>query len=217
MILAIDGPSGSGKGTLTKALAEHYNLALLDTGLLYRAVGWQLLNSNADIDDPEAAIDVATNLDLNVLNDPCLRSDEAAKIGSKIAVIPEVRQALNTLQRNFAYNTPKDKKGVILDGRDIGTVVCPDADYKLYLTASNEVRAMRRFKELQERGIACIYSDVLKELIERDERDMSRKDSPLRPADDAFIIDTSDLSTEEVKIAAMRYIDTHKLKQVNDN
>jgi cytidylate kinase len=203
MIIAIDGPSGSGKGTLAASLAQKYSLALLDTGLLYRAVGWQILNSPIKDGDFEKIAAIAAGLDVNALDEPQLRSDEVAQVASQVAAIPEVRHALQTVQRKFAQSP----QGAVLDGRDIGTVICPDADYKFYLTASNEVRAKRRFNELQSRGIACIYEDVLKELIERDQRDMSRANSPLRPAEDAFIIDTSELTAEEVKIAAMRYID----------
>ncbi len=212
MIIAIDGLGGSGKGTLAKALATKYNLAVLETGLLYRAVALHLLTTNGDIESPS----IPADLNLSLLSDPRLRNDDVAQIASKIAVIPKIREALNTFQRNFAYNTPDGKNGVILDGRDIGTVICPDADHKFFLIASHEVRAKRRTSELHNLKIDCSYDDVLKELTERDMRDMNRENSPLVPASDSFIIDTSELSSEDVETAAMRYIEIHdKVNGIN--
>ncbi len=211
MIIAVDGPAGSGKGTLSKKLAAHYGLAFLDTGLLYRWVGMEALKRKIDPGDEEALTALALSLTSDQLEDPSLRGDEAAQAASKIAVHPKVRQALLDYQRSFAENPSSGLQGTLLDGRDIGTRICPQADLKLFITADVEIRAQRRVKELQERGIPCIYASVLKEMVERDARDTERKDSPLKPAEDAFVINTSTLSPEQVFDAAVHLIE-HTLR-----
>jgi len=206
MIIAIDGPAASGKGTLAKRLAVELDLALLDTGLLYRAVGLAVLSRDGDPSDPEAAGAAARALDPKDLENPELRGDSAAQAASKVGAIPEVRAALLDFQRTFAAQPPGGAKGSILDGRDIGTVVCPDADAKLFVTASVEVRAERRLKELRERGLEAIHDRVLQEMKERDKRDASRAVAPLEPAEDAYVLDTSDLGPDEVVAKALAFI-----------
>jgi CMP/dCMP kinase len=209
-VIAIDGPAAAGKGTLAKRLAGHYGLALLDTGLLYRAVAKKVIDQGVDLSDPdqyrEAAGDVARTLTTEDIEGQGLRNDEVAQAASKVSAIPTVRSALLDFQRDFAKHPPKGAKGAILDGRDIGTVVCPDADVKLFISASTEVRAKRRYKELQDRGLEAIYARVLEDMEERDARDMGRDASPLVPAEDALQIDTSDLDAEQAFTAALNYI-----------
>lgn len=207
MIITVDGPSGSGKGTLSRKLAAYYNLAFLDTGLLYRAVAEQALKAGFAPEDVDDIVYIAENLHDVALDKEKLRADHVAVMASKIAVIPEVRQALLNFQRDFSRNPPEDKKGVVLDGRDTGTVICPDADFKLYLTSAIEVRADRRQKELQNLGIKSIYSEVLDDMLARDKRDSEREISPLRPAIDAHIIDTSEKTSDEVFTAVTHMID----------
>ena len=206
MIIAIDGPAASGKGTLARRIAEHLDLALLDTGLLYRAVGLKTLRGGASADDVEAATKAAETLDFSELSDPELRADAAAGAASKVGAIPAVRQALLDFQRDFASNPPQGRRGAVLDGRDIGTVVCPDADAKIFVTASVEVRAQRRLKELRERGLEAIHTRVLQEMKERDNRDASRAVAPLEPAEDAFLLDTSGLGPDAVFTEALNFI-----------
>ncbi len=208
--IAIDGPAAAGKGTLAKRLAEHFNLALLDTGLLYRAVGAKVINQGVDLTAPEhyqePAGEVARSLTPQDIEADGLRTDETAQAASMVSAVPAVRSALLDFQRNFASNPPGGAKGAILDGRDIGTVVCPDADAKLFISASTEVRAKRRFKELQDRGLKAIYARVLEDMEERDARDRGRDVSPLEPAEDAFELDTSDLDADQAYAAALDYI-----------
>ena len=206
MIIAVDGPAAAGKGTLARRLADHFGLALLDTGLLYRAVGLKTLRGGADPSDREAAAQAAAELDEEDLRDPGLRSDEAANAASKAGAIPEVRVALLDFQRRFAAFPPDDAAGAVLDGRDIGTVVCPDADAKIFVTASIEVRAARRLKELRERGREAIHSRVLRDMQERDRRDSGRDVAPLEPAEDAFVLDTSELDPDAVFAEALKFI-----------
>lgn len=217
MIIAIDGPSGSGKGTLSRKLAEHYNFAFLDTGLLYRAVADQLLKAEWHPEDVDKAIEIAENLDISVLEKEKLRRDEVAVVASKIATIPGVRKALLEIQRNLAHTPVAGKAGVVMDGRDIGTTVCPEADVKFFLTSAVEVRAVRRHKELQNLGIKSIYSEVLSDMIARDKRDSERADSPLRPAVDAHILDTSEKSIDEVLSSAIQIIEAQKLKNTSSS
>ncbi|WP_420547753.1 (d)CMP kinase [Curvivirga sp.] len=205
-VIAVDGTAASGKGTIAKKLAEHLNYAYLDTGKLYRAVGYGVVRFGGDAEDPEAALDAANSLNYTQLDDPALKSDEAAQAASKVAAMPDVRAALLAFQQNFASNPPVGTEGAILDGRDIGTVVCPDADSKIYMTASVEIRAERRHKELIQRGESSIYTRVLEDLKERDQRDSNRAVAPLKPADDAEIIDTSDLSIDEAFQAALNAV-----------
>ena len=211
-IIAIDGPAAAGKGTLAMRLSKHFGLELLDTGLLYRAVGLKVLKVVERIgDDLKVYKDVASRAaqtlvpaDLEVDG---LRTDQAAQIASKISMVPDVRAALLEFQRNFANNPPNTSNGAILDGRDIGTVVCPEADVKLFIFASTEVRAKRRFKELQFRGVKAIYARVLEEMEERDARDIGRNESPLVAAEDSFELDTSNLDADEVLSAVLDYIE----------
>lgn len=210
MIIAVDGPSGSGKGTLSRRLAQHYNLAFLDTGILYRAVAYEALQRGLESEQEEEITDIASNLDLAGLATEKLRQDGVAVMASKIATIHGVRQALFEFQRNYAKNVPPGKNGVILDGRDIGTTICPQADHKFFLTSAVEVRAGRRHKELLNLGIESIYSDVLSDMIARDKRDSEREDSPLRPASDAHILDTSEKTIEEVLLDAIGMIDADR-------
>ncbi len=211
-IIAIDGPAAAGKGTLAMRLGKHFGLELLDTGLLYRAVGLKVLKVVERIgDDLKVYKDVASRAaqtlvpaDLEVDG---LRTDQAAQIASKISMVPDVRAALLEFQRNFANNPPNTSNGAILDGRDIGTVVCPEADVKLFIFASTEVRAKRRFKELQFRGVKAIYARVLEEMEERDARDIGRNESPLVAAEDSFQLDTSNLDADEVLSAVLDYIE----------
>ncbi len=211
MIIAIDGPAAAGKGTLARKLAEHYGLRFLDTGALYRAVALSLLLAGADIENEQAAEEAARQLDQRILSHPDLRAAGTGVAASKVAAMPGVRAALLDYQRRFAATPP----GAVLDGRDIGTVVCPDADVKLFVTASPEVRAKRRWLELKERGEEVAFEQILQQVLERDERDMNRADAPLRPAEDAHLLDTSELDIEAAFRAARRIIDAH-LKRGSD-
>ena len=206
MIITVDGPAAAGKGTLARQLADHLNLALLDTGLIYRAVGMNLVHSGADINDAVPAIKAAQNLKPEDLEAKDLRTDEAAEAASRISIFPEVRTALLHFQRAFATNPPGSSFGAILDGRDIGTVVCPEAKIKFFVTARPEVRAERRYLELRNRGLDAIYGRVLDDLKARDARDSARTVSPLVPAEDAFLLDTSDLTVDEVFSRALDFI-----------
>lgn len=201
-VIAIDGPAASGKGTLARSLAERLDFAFLDTGALYRAVACAMLAEGKNPDNAKEAANAAQALrdgfSPTLLENPALRSDETGRAASKIAAVPAVRQALFDLQKNFAANPGKGFKGAILDGRDIGTVICPGAPLKLFITASMEVRAQRRLKELQSRGIEATYEAVLKDMRERDARDTAREAAPMKPADDAIIIDSSHLSAAEM-------------------
>jgi cytidylate kinase len=192
MIIAIDGPAASGKGTLAKRIAAHFGLHHLDTGLLYRAVARDVQRLGAALDDAERAAAAARALDPAGLDDPDLRKPGAGEAASIVARIPQVRAALLEFQRSFAQLSP----GAVLDGRDIGTAVCPDADVKIYVTATPEVRAERRFLEMQGRGEAATYEGVLADIRRRDQRDASRDTAPMRSADDAFLLDTSNLDIE---------------------
>ena len=203
MIIAIDGPSASGKGTLAKRLATHLSFAHLDTGKIYRAVGREVIRQGGDPEDERMALLVAQTLNPITLSDPALSGDEAALAASKVARMNDVRDVLLEFQRNFAENPPGGEAGAVLDGRDIGTVVCPDAAVKLYLLASAEERAKRRHKELLELGEVSIYASVLQDMKDRDDRDTNRSVAPLKPADDAFILDTSGLNADKAFAAAL--------------
>ena len=203
MIIAIDGPAASGKGTLARNLAKHFSFNYLDTGLIYRAVGAMVLEKGKDPSDPLSATKVAQTLRTNDLDRDDLRSEASAAAASKVAAIPGVRAALLAFQQHFASSPP----GAVLDGRDIGTVVCPKADMKFYLLASAEIRARRRVKELQDRGEEAIYASVLSDLRARDERDSGRSTAPLKPASDAFCLDTDSLNAESVFKIAVKAIE----------
>ena len=197
--IAIDGPAAAGKGTISKAVAAHFGFAHLDTGLLYRAVGAKTL---AGVE----AIAAAESLVAEDLEAGDLRTPEVAQAASKVAVIPEVRSALVDFQKAFARRAG----GAVLDGRDIGTVICPDAEAKLFVTASAEVRAERRFKELQGKGGDQSYEEVLADVKERDKRDRERATAPLKPADDAVQIDTSEMLIEAAVRAAIAAIEARR-------
>lgn len=192
MIIAIDGTLASGKGTIARRLSRWYGLAHMDTGRLYRATGVAALNKGVDFDDPDALAHVALSLDLNDYEEAQLRTAEAGQAASKVAANPAVRAALLELQRAFAHQP----KGAVLDGRDIGTVVCPDADVKLWIDASVEARATRRWKELKEKGETLTLDEMIAQLEERDERDRNRTDAPMVAAADSVLIDTTHLTID---------------------
>jgi CMP/dCMP kinase len=198
MIVCIDGPAASGKGTLARRLAAHLGYAHLDTGALYRAVGLAVLRVGADPADPAAAEAAARALDPALASDPALREERVGAAASQVAAIPGVRQALLDFQRRFAKAPPGGAPGAVLDGRDTGTVVCPEADVKLYVTASDEERATRRQRELRARGQEAIWSAVLQDMRDRDARDSGRDIAPLKQAADAIRIDTTGLTVDEV-------------------
>ncbi len=203
LIIAIDGPAATGKGTLARRLAEKYHLPHLDTGLTYRAVGNAMLQQGLSLEDEAAAIGAAQSVDLSKLDRTILAAHHVGEAASKVAVIPQVRKILVEKQRAFA----SQPNGAVLDGRDIGTVVCPDATVKIYVTASPEVRAKRRFdEELMRRGDAD-YEAILEDIERRDARDMGRADSPLKPAADAHLLDTSNMGIEAAFSAAVSIIE----------
>lgn len=207
MIIAIDGPAASGKGTLAKRVAEHFGFHVLDTGLLYRAVARDVAKAGQRLDDADAAAKAALQLDQATFDDPGLRGAEAGDAASIVAKIPQVRAALLTYQRDFARREP----GAVLDGRDIGTVICPSANVKIYVTATPEVRAKRRFLELQTLWMegapaAPAFEDVLADIVARDERDAGRASAPMKMAADADLLDTSDLDIETAFDAAVGLI-----------
>lgn len=202
MIIAIDGPAASGKGTLARRIAAYFGYGCLDTGLLYRAVARDVLATNGSLEDEVLAARLARILDPATLDDPGLRLPGVGDAASVVAKVPAVRKALLELQRNFAAQEP----GAVLDGRDIGTVVCPDAPVKLFITADVEVRARRRFEELRSRGEPVIFDRVLEVIRRRDERDSGRADAPMKAADDAILLDTTDLAIDAAFEAAVGLI-----------
>lgn len=206
IVIAIDGPAGSGKGTLAHHLADIYHLAHLDTGLLYRAVALKLYEKGMDFGDKDAAVKMALSLKDIDLTYPALRDEIIGNGASQIATYVEVRNILLDFQRNFAKKPSPGQEGVVLDGRDIGSVVLPDAPCKIFITASPEVRAERRCKELHQKGIESIFDVVLEDIRARDLRDRERKVAPLRPASDAFIIDTSELGIDDVVEKACLFV-----------
>lgn len=217
-VIAIDGPAASGKGTLARRLAQTLGFALLDTGALYRAVAFEVLEAGGNPENAEEAANAAQKLKnkidnaatpADILGNSALREERVGSAASKVAAVPQVRAALLKLQQDFAAEPGERFSGAILDGRDIGTVICPNADLKLFITASTEVRADRRLKELQSAGLSVTYDAVLADMRARDARDMERSSAPLKPADDAVLIDTSELGADEVfqtvheKVSAM--------------
>ena len=196
MIVAIDGPAASGKGTIAKKLAEYFNLSYLDTGILYRAVALQMLTKGMNEKDSQSAEKVARQVSIDSIDHTGIRTRAVSDLASKIATIPGVREELLDRQRRFAQNPDPGKDGAILDGRDIGTVVCPHADFKIFIMADLEIRAKRRWKELLQSDPTVIYCEVLEEMRSRDERDTNRKDAPLAVTSGALVIDTSNSSID---------------------
>jgi CMP/dCMP kinase len=192
MIIAIDGPAASGKGTLAKRLAAHYGLRHLDTGVIYRAVAHALISMGADLQDEAAAVRAAQGLDPETFGNPALKSHDVGTAASVVSAIPRVREALVEFQRQFAAKPP----GAVLDGRDIGTVICPDADVKIFVVADPRVRARRRTMEARGRGEEADEATILADILARDERDQNRAVAPLKPAKDAYLLDNSNLDIE---------------------
>lgn len=203
MIIAVDGPTASGKGTVAKGIAERYGLKRLDTGAIYRAVALALLDARQDPADANAAETAARAVDLSAIDESRIRSSAVGAAASKVAAISAVRAALLQAQRAFA----QDPAGAVLDGRDIATVICPDADVKLFVTAALATRTERRLKELHARGESIGFEALQSQIAERDERDRTRPDAPLRQAPDAHLLDTTHLSIEAAVEAACRIID----------
>ncbi len=191
MIIAVDGPTASGKGTISKRLAAHFDLPFLDTGMLYRAVGWTVKQQGGNPDDENDAVKGCV-FDDGLLDDAALRSEGIGSYASKVSVHPSVRTALDKRQRDFANQA----KGAVLDGRDIGTVIAPNADAKLFVIASPEARAVRRFEEMISRGEDVNFDDVLADILKRDDRDQNRATAPLKPAEDADLLDTTELTID---------------------
>lgn len=202
LTIAIDGPAASGKGTLAKLIAAHYGLGYLDTGSLYRAVARDVRARDGSLEDEKLAARIARMLDPETLDDPGLRLPGVGDAASVVAKFPKVRAALRGFQRDFATQEP----GAVLDGRDIGTVVMPEADVKIFVTAAVEVRARRRYEEQRAHGEPVTYEGVLDGIRGRDRRDMERADSPMRPAPDAVQLDTTDLNIEQAFAAALRIV-----------
>ena len=202
MIIAVDGPTASGKGTIARSLAAHYGLPYLDTGLLYRAVGRQVSLDGGDPDEAGDAL-AGTAFPDALLADPSLRSEETGGLASRVSIHPSVRQALYERQRKFA----EQPGGAVLDGRDIATVIAPDADVKLFVTASVEARAERRWKEMRESGIEVSLDDIAQDIRARDERDANRAEAPLRIAEGAFVIDNSAMTREQALAAAIEAVE----------
>ena len=201
LVIAVDGPAASGKGTIARALAEHFGLPHMDTGLLYRAVALNLWRWGGDPGNEFEALRACDHLGFDP-DDPELRSEPVSKIASRISAYPSVRSALLERQQDFAHQPG----GAVLDGRDIGTIIAPDADVKLFVTASAEVRAQRRMRELMGRGMPAHYEDVLVDIRARDERDSHREVAPLKQAEDAILLDTSELDADEAIAEAVRLV-----------
>ncbi|TCU38854.1 (d)CMP kinase [Rhizobium azibense] len=202
-IIAIDGPAAAGKGTLSRQIADEYGFHHLDTGLTYRAAAKALLDAGLPLDNEQVAEKIAREVELGGLERDILSRHEIGEAASRIAVMPAVRRALVDAQRRFSQKAP----GTVLDGRDIGTVVCPDAPVKLYVTASPEVRARRRYEEIIGKGATADFDAIFEDVKRRDERDMGRADSPLKPAEEAHLLDTSEMSIEAAFQAAKSIID----------
>lgn len=216
MIITIDGPAAAGKGTLAAKLSEKYQLSYFDTGMAYRAVGLELMLQGVDPEDEPKATAIAQKLTfarmMELSKHPDFRSSAGGSAASKVSAIPQVRAALLQMQKDFALNPQfsdgSPAKGAVYDGRDTGTVICPQAEVKIFITASSEVRAQRRYKEYVQKGKEVSFDEVLAQIIERDNRDSSRASAPMKPADDAEIIDTSDMSIDEVYQKVCNIIDS---------
>jgi len=207
-VIAVDGPAASGKGTIAHRLGDAYGLPVLDSGLLYRAVGVLLARAGGDFDDVAAAVAVAESLTAEMLGDPAFRTREAGEAASRVAIHPPVRLALREMQQAFA----RRPGGAVIDGRDIGTVIAPDAPAKLYVTATPEVRAERRWKQLKGQGEGVTYDDILADIRKRDARDGGRADSPMRQADDAVLLDTTEMTIEHATDAARRIVEAARAR-----
>jgi cytidylate kinase len=214
MIVAIDGPAAAGKGTIARKLAAEFGYAHLDTGALYRAVALRVRDSDTDPDDEAAVVIFAANP--GSLEDPRLRDDQTATLAARISALPGVRAALLDYQRDFANNPPGGAKGAVLEGRDIGTIVCPDAERKIFLDASAEIRAGRRMRELRARGDSVSESAVLRDLKARDALDRNRPISPLVPAADAYLIETSNLDIDSAFEVAKAFVLSGKIPPTPD-
>ncbi|HEY8004338.1 MAG TPA: (d)CMP kinase [Phenylobacterium sp.] len=212
-VIAVDGPAASGKGTIATGLGEAFGLPVLDTGLLYRCVGVLMKKAGQDLDDHEAAAAAAATLTADQLADPTLRTRAAGELASRVAVHPRVRDALLEFQRTFA----RQEGGAVLDGRDIGTVIAPDAPAKLYVTATPEVRAARRWKQLKAQGEAVSYDEVLADIRTRDARDGGRDIAPMAPAPDATLLDTSEMTIEQAADAARRIVEAARARWISSS
>ena len=210
MIIAIDGPAASGKGTLGKRLAHHYGFRHLDTGVIYRAVAKALLDEGFELTDEARAVAAAMALDPEKFGDPALKSHQIGEAASVISVLPKVREALVSFQRNFAAEPP----GAVLDGRDIGTVICPNAEVKIFVVADPAVRARRRTLEARSRGEAADEAMILADILKRDERDKNRAAAPLKAAADAHILDNSNLDIEGGVRAAIAIVEAVRAKKI---
>lgn len=210
-VITVDGPAASGKGTIAGRLARDYDLPMLDSGLLYRAAGVLAERAGVDLDDGEAVAQVARDLQVEHLGDPEFRTRGAGEAASRVAVHTPVRLALRDLQLAFA----RRPGGAVLDGRDQGTVICPEAPAKLYVTATPEVRAERRWKQLTAQGEAATYDEILADIVKRDARDGGRADSPMRPAEDAVLLDTSGMTIEQAADAARRIVEAARARWEN--
>jgi cytidylate kinase len=211
LLIAIDGPSSSGKGTIAKKIADHFDLPCLNTGALYRGIAYLALENGLDLaNDFKKIIPLCQELPNLDLESPKLHNEEIGKLASIVAANPDIRKAIFNLQRDFALSGLNNNGGAVLEGRDIGTVICPDANYKFFITATAEVRAQRRFKQLQENGLKADYNLILQQLKNRDEQDKNRKISPLRKADDAIEIDTSQMSIKEVMDEILKVVTSRK-------
>lgn len=221
MIITIDGPAAAGKGTLAASLANTYKLAYFDTGMIYRAVGLQMVLQGLDVENEQEAERIAKQLTfekmMELSSHPDFRSDVGGKAASKVSALPKVRSALLKMQQDFALNpvfadgTPAN--GVVYDGRDTGTVVCPQADIKFFVTASLEVRAERRYKEFLTKKLNTSYEQVLADMVSRDKRDSERSTAPLKPAEDAVLLDTSAMNAEQEIAAAVDIIQKFQNRQ----
>jgi cytidylate kinase len=212
LTIAIDGPAAAGKGVLARRLGAHLGLAHLDTGGLYRAAALRLVRDGGDPGDQDAAAAAAAAVTGEDLADPGLRDEAVAGAASVVAAYPGVRAALRDYQRRFAAAPPGEAAGAVLDGRDIGTVILPDADIKIFVTASPQVRAERRHKELRAKGLESIRSEILQDMQERDARDRARAMAPMVPAPDAFLLDTTDLDEDAAFGAALAHVSARRVK-----